>query len=132
MKSEQKEIALRFQRLAFANHTDRAIEMLHPEATYWVLGDPARLRVAGSRTGTEIGRLLRGAARAIPGGMQIEIHGITAEQDRVAIEVESNGIWQDGRSYHNHYHFLIVVRLQRIFSVREYMDTLQVHDMVTT
>jgi ketosteroid isomerase-like protein len=115
--------------LAFAHRIAEAMAMLHPEASWWVLGDPARMRVSGRRDRAGIERLLNAAARSIPGGMRIMVHGVTAEGERVAVEVESEGVWRDGRRYHNQYHFLLTMRDGLIFAVREYMDTLHVFDI---
>jgi ketosteroid isomerase-like protein len=125
-----KKLALDFLNLAFANRVQAALDLLSADASWWVLGDPQRLKVSGSKNRKQIERLLNGLTQAIPGGMQIVVHGITAERDRVAVEVESEGMWHNGKRYHNYYHFLIEIRAGAILQVREYMDTLHVSDML--
>jgi len=125
-----KKLALNFLNLAFANRVQETLALLSEDATWWVLGDPQRLKVSGSKNRRQIERLLTGLTRTIPGGMQIVVHGITAEYDRVAVEVESAGIWHNGKRYHNHYHFLLKIRAGEVLQVREYMDTLHVSDML--
>jgi ketosteroid isomerase-like protein len=45
---------------------------------------------------------------------------MTAEDDRVAVEVTSRGRLQDGSPYRNHYHNLFVFRGERIRRFNEY------------
>ena len=113
---------------AYGQRTADAMAHLHPDATWWVLGDPQRLRVSGLRERPQIERLLDGVKRALPGGMRHTVHGLVAEGDRVAAEVEAKGERGDGRPYHNRYHFLFEMRDGLIVAVREYMDTLALHD----
>ena len=124
-----KALALEFIRLAADNSIDAALNLLHPEATWWVAGDPARLRVAGLKSRAKIERLLRGLIEVLPQGMSMTVIGVTAEADRVAVELDGTGVWHDGRTYRNRYHFLFVVRDTAIVSVCEYMDTLRLHDI---
>jgi len=126
---QNKALALEFIRLAADNSADAALGLLHPEATWWVAGDPARLRVAGRKNRAQIDRLLHGLHKALPGGMHMIVTGVTAENDRVAVELDGTGAWHDGRTYRNHYHFLFVIRDSSIVNVREYMDTLRLHDI---
>jgi ketosteroid isomerase-like protein len=57
------------------------------------------------------------------GAPTIEVTGVTAEGERVAIEGTGHGRLRNGRDYDNNYHFLIVVRDGRVLSIREYMDS---------
>jgi ketosteroid isomerase-like protein len=124
-----KALALEFIRLAADNRIADALKLLHPDATWWVAGDPARLRVAGLKDRARIERLLNGLKKALPDGMRMTVSGVTAEGGRVAVELDGVGTWHNGRTYHNHYHFLFVVRDSVILSVREYMDTLHLYDI---
>ena len=56
--------------------------------------------------------------------LSIQILGITASEDRVAVEMESRGEFKDGRPYNNSYHWLFVLRDGRIQTIKEYTDTL--------
>ena len=55
--------------------------------------------------------------------IRFQIHGITAEGDRVAVEAESFAELTDGRIYNNTYHFLFVFRDGRICLSKGYNDT---------
>jgi uncharacterized protein (TIGR02246 family) len=64
-----------------------------------------------------------------PGSVDIEITGMIAEGDRVALQWTSRARTRDGRPYENGCLGLFTVRDGRIQAVREYMDTLYAHDV---
>jgi ketosteroid isomerase-like protein len=41
----------------------------------------------------------------------------------VAIEAEGRGTHANGRTYHQHYHFLLVIRDGKVMQMKEYFDT---------
>jgi hypothetical protein len=63
------------------------------------------------------------------GAPTIEVTGVTAEGERVAIEARGRGRLRNDRDYDNSYHFLVTVRDGRVSSVREYMDSQHVTDV---
>lgn len=121
-----KQVALRFLDCAFNMRMDEAISMLTDDATWWVVGDPQRLRVAGLKNRDQTIRMLANMHKVLPNGMAHQITGMTAEHERVAVEVEAEGLWKDGKVYRNTYHFLFRVRNNRVSVIREYMDTMQI------
>jgi ketosteroid isomerase-like protein len=60
---------------------------------------------------------------AFPQGIEFTLKHLTAEEDRVAVEAESHGIHVSGRVYHNYYHFFMQLRDGKLVSLKEYMDT---------
>jgi ketosteroid isomerase-like protein len=64
------------------------------------------------------------------GAPTIEVTGVIAEGERVAIEGTGRGRLRNGREYDNRYHFLMIVRGGRVLSVREYMDSEHVADVL--
>ena len=56
-------------------------------------------------------------------GLKIDILGVTAQDERVAVEAVSNGRLRDGQVYNNHYHFMFELRDGKIAAIREYNDT---------
>jgi ketosteroid isomerase-like protein len=94
--------------------------LLAPDAVWEIPGDPAQFPLAG-----ELPRdvLLCNLPRVFPNGIRMVPVGITAEGDRVAVEVESLGVLSDGFVYRNRYHFFFEVRDGRIALAREYCDT---------
>lgn len=86
----------------------------HPDCTWWILGfgDITRQAFIDSvRDG------LLTANRRVA-----DIIGITAEGDRVAVEVHGEMTFADS-VYRNAYHNLLIIRDGLIVSGKEYMDT---------
>lgn len=67
---------------------------------------------------------------AFPQGIRFEIHNLTAEGDRVAIEAESFGQHSSGRLYNNKYHFFMRIRNGKVLALKEYMDTELITDIL--
>jgi ketosteroid isomerase-like protein len=64
--------------------------------------------------------------------MRMDIHGLTAEEDRVAMEAESHvANSQNGRVYNNFYHYLFRIRDGKLSLFKEYQDTLHLFDYVS-
>jgi ketosteroid isomerase-like protein len=92
------------------------MEILAEDAVWWVPGRP-EMPLAQFRPGFE------GFMGALGGEGRMEIHAITAEENRFAIEAESFFPLKDGRTYNNTYHFLVEFRDGRVTRVKEYCDT---------
>jgi ketosteroid isomerase-like protein len=56
-------------------------------------------------------------------GLKMTVKNLIAEDDKVAVELESYGELENGRIYNNQYHILMTVRDGKISEVREYLDT---------
>ena len=65
--------------------------------------------------------------------MRVEILGVTAEGDRVAVEAQSNGLYNpvNKRRYQNFYHGLFKIRDGKIILYKEYQDTLHLFDFIS-
>jgi ketosteroid isomerase-like protein len=53
----------------------------------------------------------------------MQVNGVTAEGDRVAVEAESHGLLKNGKTYNNTYHFLFLFRDGKICLTKEYNNT---------
>lgn len=123
-----KDTALQFLTHAFSFNFDSALPLLAHNATWWVAGSPEKIAVAGKKNRHQIEKLLRGLSKAVPGGLDMTITGVTAEEGRIAVEIEAQGETITHKIYHNHYHFLIEVKNGLIVGVKEYMDTLHLSE----
>jgi hypothetical protein len=56
------------------------------------------------------------------GGLSYQVDSLTAEEDRVAAEVQSNGTLINGEQYRSRYVFMLRIRDGRIASVAEHTD----------
>jgi hypothetical protein len=98
----------------------KAVDLMADDATYWIPGDWPN---AGTFAKAEVAAMVTGATDIFDGPLEIVIQGVTAEGERVAVEMESRGRFKDGRPYNNSYHWLFVVRDGRIRAIKEYTDT---------
>ena len=119
---QNKQTALALLR-ASAVHDGPAFEaLMHPEATYWVIGKPHLFAYSGEQTRDQICAYMASPSIFV-GGVQPTFHTITAEDDRVAVEAEIIGTLPDGRVYTNVYHYLIWFKDGKVLRVKEYLDT---------
>jgi uncharacterized protein len=64
------------------------------------------------------------------GGLEYRIDSLTAEEDRVAAEVQGRGRLRSGEDYHNTYVFMFRVRDGRIASVAEHCNSILVREKI--
>jgi uncharacterized protein len=122
--SETKAVVRAYYDAVAGGRRDEALALFAGDATWWIAGDPERFALAGLRGLAEHQRLLRErVVPRLPHGVEITITGLTAEGDRVAVEMENRALTADGRVYANRFHLLFVVRDGAIHEVREHLDT---------
>ena len=123
MSLDENKQAARELIAAIAVHDAERLESLMTEdATYWVQGKPHLFPHAGEKTKAQICAYMR-TPSIFKGGLAHTIHAITAEGDRVAVEVEVDGIAPGGKRYNNTYHYLLIFRDKKIAKVKEFLDT---------
>ena len=117
-----KQTALALLR-ASAVHDGPAFEaLMHPDATYWVIGKPHLFAYAGEQSRAQICGYVASPS-IFPGGVKTTFGAITAEDDRVAVEASIIGTLPDGRVYTNVYHYLMWFKDGKVLRVKEYLDT---------
>ena len=84
-------------------NTEAIIDAYHPEGRVETMGNTL---ISGSRGLDEIKSFAPAVLEAFPAKLSFNINHITAEENRVAVEAESNGIHVSGKHYNNQYHFL--------------------------
>jgi ketosteroid isomerase-like protein len=118
-----KRLVLSFFELMNSGETAKmaqAVDLMAADATYWIAGNWPN---AGTFGKAAVAKMVCGATEVFTGPLDIVIHGITAEGERVAVEMESHGTFKDGRPYNNTYHWLFIVRDGCIRAIKEYTDT---------
>lgn len=65
-----------------------------------------------------------------PHGLQFEIIDMVGEGNKVAVEAVGEGEHVSGQTYSNEYHFLFEFRDGKLLSLKEYMDTERVTDVL--
>ena len=117
--NNNKELACKFFD-SLSSGTQDYLDFYTDDSIIWTAGDNA---IGGTRTKEEIVEFAQGILAAFPNGITFNITGMTAEADRVAVEVSSESIHASGQSYNNKYHFLLIIRDGKIIQLKEYMDT---------
>jgi ketosteroid isomerase-like protein len=126
---QNKRVASDFFVRIDANDVSGALALLAEDASYWIAGDKAVIPSAGEHDRNGMSKLFHLMGKAFKDGLRMAVKGITAEGDRVALEVESRGELKNGRVYQQKYHILMTIRDGRIATVREYLDTQHVYDV---
>lgn len=86
--------------------------------------------ISGTFSKAQISAAAGSIFAAFPEGLRFQIHTLTAEGDRVAVEASSEGLHASGRIYANQYHFLMRFREGKVVEFKEYMDTEKVTDIL--
>jgi len=120
MSTEQnKALAAELIKALSSGDADAIRRLVAEDCKWWVMGFPRE------RTLTR-DQMVRGARAIIdlvlPGGFNMSIAGMTAEGDRVAVEVESRSNTVAGKLYNNFYHFLFVFRDGQVIRGMEYTN----------
>ncbi len=128
-KSEaNKQLVKRFFEDFSDGKFDDAFSLVHEDVRWWV---PGTLPFSGTKTKAEYLKVVEAIRAGFPQGLRLVPSEMTAEDNRVAVEVESFGQHSTGKSYRNKYHFLFHVEDGRFVSVKEYMDTQHLKDLIS-
>jgi hypothetical protein len=109
-----RETALAFIETMSQGKLDESV--LAPGVSWWVPG-------MGDFTKDEFKAIVENFGSALRGPMRMIIDGVTAENDRVAVEAHAIAELANGRSYRNTYHFLFVFENGKILRAKEYNDS---------
>jgi len=121
--AENKQLVSAFFARFDENDSAGALALMTDDATWWIAGKPGAPGVHGLLTKAQLTQLFEGMFALFERGMRMTVKSMIAEDDKVAVEVESDGPLKDGRVYQNDYHLAITVRDGAISAVREYLDT---------
>ena len=116
---KNKEIAIKFFE-ALSSGSEAYLDFYNDDSIIWTAGNNA---IGGTRTKKEIIDFAQGILSAFPTGITFNITGMTAENERVAVEVSGEAIHASGEAYNNKYHFLLTIKNGKIIELKEYMDT---------
>lgn len=122
-----KRLTLAFVAAMQRGDADAIADAYAPEGKLTTMGDTL---ISGTRGREEIRQFAGGVLEAFPDGLAFDVHTLTAEDDRVAVEASSRGRHASGRDYCNHYHFLFTWREGKLVELKEYMDTELVTDVI--
>jgi uncharacterized protein len=123
---ENKQLVLSWYEASMSGDTERWLDLIHDDFRSYISGnmplsgwqdDPTNL--------LEVGKLL---GRHLAGSFTLKFGDITAEDDRVLIEGESDGELANGKRYYNFYVWSHRVRDGKIVELKEFVDTHHVYE----
>jgi uncharacterized protein len=128
--AEHKKVALTFLENLSAGKIDAALELIADDVDWWLAGKPEQFALAGGKNKTQFAEMLSLIEAGMPNGIRLTITGVTADGDRVAVEMNADGVSATGKEYHNQYHDLLEVRDGQIHAGREYLDTAHAQEVI--
>ena len=105
---------------ALSTGSNKYLDFYTDDSIIWTAGNNA---IGGTRTKKEVVTFAENILSAFPSGITFNITGITAEDERVAVEISGEAIHASGEKYNNQYHFLLRIKDGKILELKEYMDT---------
>ena len=99
-------------------------DLLSPDMTTWTTSSGGGSDKARYQGGVKL------LASITKGGLTYTIDSLTAEDDRVAAEVQAHGTLVNGEDFHNVYVFLFRIRDGRIASVAEHFNPIPVREKI--
>lgn len=126
-QSQAEKIVRRFMEVFSAGDVPGVVDMMDPEGTWWVAGT---MPISGTYSREEFGQLLSSVGGTCAGPIKLIPHEFTVQGDRVAVETESEAKTLTGKVYNNLYHFLFVLRGEKILRVKEYLDTMHTNEVL--
>jgi len=117
-----KRTASAFIKASGLHDADAAADLMTDDVVYWVQGKPHLFPYSGVKTKEEICAYFA-TPSIFKDGLRQDIGAVTAEDDRVAVEVEVTGVAPNGKTYNNTFHYLFHFRDGLICQVKEYLDT---------
>lgn len=112
-----RKIALEYLIRVSSGEIDSALELVDENAKVWF---PDK----GNMNREELRDILKYAKSCFVDRISLVPYGITAEDERVAVEVKGDAALKSGAVYDNRYHFLFIVKNGLIVDLREYLDTI--------
>ena len=119
LTEKNKQIARDFFETLSAG-SEKYLDFYTDDSVIWTAGDNS---IGGTRTKKEIISFAQNILSAFTSGITFNITGITAEDERVAVEISGAAIHASGENYNNQYHFLLRIKDGKILELKEYMDT---------
>lgn len=124
---DNKDIVSEFFRQVSNGNMQKAFELVDDQVNWWI---PGTLPFSGTKTKEQYFQVVSAIQKGFPAGFSIIVSSLIAEGNKVAAEAESSGKHVNGKDYNNKYHFLFEVEDGKIISVKEYMDTLHLYQLI--
>jgi hypothetical protein len=129
-EEENAKVALQFLQYLSDGQIEAALDLTADDVVWWLAGEPAQFAIAGTKNKAQLAEMLATIGKGMPTGIRLTVTGVTAEGERVAVEMNADGVSATGKEYHNHYHDLLEVRDGKIHAGREYLDTAHAQEII--
>ena len=106
---------------------EKAFLLVSDDVNWWI---PGALPFSGNKTKEQYMQIVNAINSGFPTGFKIAVTSSIAEENIVAAEAESFSVHRNGKTYNNRYHFLFEIENEKIISVKEYMDTLHLFQLI--
>lgn len=123
---QSRKIATLFLDNMLSGKTDALLDLFHEDGTWQLMGDSNGFPVARTYQKSEVLALM--GTIAVPHDMLIE--GIMADGRKAAIEFHPTAKAVNGKTYDNHLLFLFDIEDGRIRSLKEYLDTRHLQEIL--
>lgn len=124
---DNKAVVTRFFEMLNANEQAGLADVYTEDARVQTMG---RTLISGVFDRSQVTAAAARVFDAFPKGIRFVVHHMTAEDDHVAVEVESFAEHISGTPYNNQYHFLFQMRDGKIVQLKEYCDTELITDVI--
>jgi ketosteroid isomerase-like protein len=115
-----KRVVARFFELLNAGAYDAAVSLFTNDFIWSI---PESIPGGGEKSAAEFRELLTGIISLFDGQPQYTVVSMTAESDRVSVELLGVGDLKNGNHFRNRYHMLFFLSETFIRRVNEYVDT---------
>jgi ketosteroid isomerase-like protein len=105
-----------------------ALACVTDDVVWWVQGHWPNGNEHHGKKAVEL--LFDNVKHLLDGPLAIELGALTAEDDRVAVEMRSLAVFRNGKTYKNTYHYLFTIRDGLISHGKEYLDTKHLFETV--
>lgn len=118
--TDNKRVVTRFIELLNAGAHDEAVSLFTDDFIWSI---PESIPGGGEKSAAEFRQMLSGVMRLYDSQPQYTVVSMTAESDRVSVEMLGVGELRNGSDFRNHYHMLFFLSGSSIRRVNEYVDT---------
>jgi len=122
-----KGIVISFFEHVSNGNTDEAFNLVDENVNWWI---PGNLPFSGNKSKEEYLHIVTAIKNGFPTGFKLTLSSVISEDNKVAAEVASSGNHVNGKAYNNKYHFLFEIENSKILSVKEYMDTQHLYNLL--
>ena len=121
-----KQLVINFFTQFVESDIEGLLALLDDKVVWRMMGQQGGLPVSGAMNKEGITGLMKSVRELVSGPLNMYPRAWTIDGNRVAVEVESSAVLNNGRTYNNLYHYLFIISNDKIEMIKEYADTDQV------